>query len=269
MASNRRSARSLVAVIATALIPAAVALAGAHARAETWVCTKRGDPTPQFSNAKKKGYRCVLYSTGQSFPKGSAAGGATSPPDGAAEDGGATEVAATGGSAEPAASGAAPAFERRQERFVPRLPTAGTSADEPPSRAGRESLYRPYIEEAAALYDIPEEFIKAIIRVESNFTYRAVSGAGAQGLMQLMPVTAREMGVSDVFDARQNILGGTRLLRTLANRYGGDIVQVLSAYCSGSGAVARRGGAVPSEDADRYVRAVLDFYYQYKSLEGP
>lgn len=248
----------MAALAAAALL---LSLGAGAARAETWICTKRGDPTPQFSNAKKPGYRCVLYASGQRFPKGSATAAADS---GAAEPGGG-EVVAT----DAASAGQAPAFKRRQERFVPRLPTAGTSADEPASRAGRESLYRPYIEEAAALYDVPEEFIKAIIRVESNFTYRAVSGAGAQGLMQLMPGTAREMGVTDVFDARQNILGGARLLRTLANRYGGDIVQVLSAYCSGSGAVARRGGAVPSEDADRYVRAVLDYYYQYRSLEGP
>ena len=92
----------------------------------------------------------------------------------------------------------------------------------------------------------------------------AESGAGAQGLMQLMPGTAREMGVHDAFDPRQNILGGARLLRTLANRYDGDIVKVLSAYNAGAGALARKGG-IPYEGTEGYVRAVLDHYYRYKA----
>ncbi len=139
------------------------------------------------------------------------------------------------------------------------------AADEPKARTDREDLYAPYIEEAVALYNIPEPFVRAVIRVESNFKYRAVSGAGARGLMQLMPVTAREMGVTDPFDPRANVLGGTRLLRVLANRFDGDLVKVLSAYYAGSGAVKRKGG-IPTEDTEGYVRAVLDRYYQYKAL---
>ncbi len=127
------------------------------------------------------------------------------------------------------------------------------------------TLYTTYVEEASRKYQVPIQFIQAVIRVESSFKYRAVSSAGAQGLMQLMPGTGREMGVHDPFDPRQNIMGGTRLLRVLANRYDGDMVKVLSAYNAGSGAVAKKGG-IPYESTEGYVRAVLDHYYRYKAL---
>jgi len=232
------------------LLPALVVLLGvglaSPAAADIYVCTD-ADGTATFSDRRLRGARCRLYAK---TPK---------PPPGAAEAG--------------QANGSTSAAGARPERFRPpgvASPRRTTEAvDEPADRADRERLYGPYIQEAAALYDIPEPFIRAIIRVESNFRYRAVSHKGAQGLMQLMPVTGREMGVTDPFDARQNILGGTRLLRVLANRYQGDIVQVLSAYCSGSGSVARADGATPSEAADSYVRAVLDYYYQYRALGPP
>ena len=234
----------------TLLFAATAILAGAPAaRAETWACYDPRHPkaAPTFSNAKKKGMRCVLFSASQPWP-GSARKGDGDDPAGAA--------------------GGASAFGREQG-FAPPPPGAGGAADEPAEREGRERLYAAYVEEAARLYDLPEAFLSAIIRVESSFKYRAVSPVGAQGLMQLMPGTAREMGVSDPFDPRQNVLGGARLVRLLANRYKGNMVQVLSAYCSGSGAVKKADGALPSEAAEGYVRAVLDHYYQYKALGGP
>lgn len=127
----------------------------------------------------------------------------------------------------------------------------------------RVKLYVPYIDEAAAKYQIPAHMIRAVMRVESRYNYKAVSSVGAQGLMQLMPKTARQMGVNDAFDPRQNIMGGARLLRWLANRHDGDIVQVLSAYHAGTGAVSRKGG-IPYEGTEGYVRAVLNHYYRYK-----
>ena len=234
---------------------------GGAARAETWACFDPHHPEvgPVFANAKKKGLRCVLFSGAQPWPK------ATKPAPGAAgdvSDGGAT-APATGNNASPLGGGST-----HVERFQPPLPGSARVVDEPAQREGRETLYAPYVEEAARQYDIPEPFIKAIIRVESNFTYRAVSSVGAQGLMQLMPATGRELGVTDPFDPRQNILGGARLLRLLANRHRGDIVKVLSSYCAGSGAVQKKGG-IPSEAAESYVRAVLDYYYQYKTLDAP
>jgi len=147
----------------------------------------------------------------------------------------------------------------------PRSSSGGARGTETGSIQDRMALYEPYIEEANKAYEIPTEFIRAVMRVESAFSYKAVSGAGAQGLMQLMPRTARSMGVNDSFDPRQNIMGGTRFLRILANKYDGDMVKVLSAYNAGAGAVKKKGG-IPYEGTEGYVRAVLDHYYRYKAL---
>src|SRR6185436_3124915 len=88
---------------------------------------------------------------------------------------------------------------------------------------------------------------------------------GASGLMQLMPETAREMFVKDIFDAKENIEGGTRYLRVLANMYAGDMVKIVAAYNAGPEAVNRAGGGVPPfEETQAYVRKVLSLYFQYK-----
>ena len=129
-------------------------------------------------------------------------------------------------------------------------------------------LYMNYIEDAATRYRIPKNFIKGVIRVESNFNYRAKSPVGAMGLMQLMPRTAKALGVNDPWDPRQNIMGGTKFLRRLANRYKGDMVQVLSAYNAGPGAVAKVDGSIPFVGAERYVRAVLKHYYAFQDAEA-
>lgn len=146
-------------------------------------------------------------------------------------------------------------------------PTAGKPAPISPEKISvseRMKLYLTYIEDAAEKYRIPISFIKGVIRVESNFNYRAKSPVGAMGLMQLMPRTATFLGVNDAYDPRQNIMGGTKFLRRLANRYKGDMVQVLSAYNAGPGAVAKKDGTIPFPGAERYVRAVLKHYYAFK-----
>lgn len=128
--------------------------------------------------------------------------------------------------------------------------------------------YRRYdglIDEAAKLYQLPESFIRAVVRVESDFNPSVVSRAGAMGLMQLMPKTARSMGVADPFDARQNILGGARYLRILANRFKGDLVLTVAAYNAGEGAVEKYAGIPPYKETQRYVRRVLKHYYSYRS----
>ena len=160
----------------------------------------------------------------------------------------------------PKTAAATRSFKPRASRSnQPRVPRNKASLRE------RMELYQPYIEEASKKYTIPAAFIKGVIKVESNFSYRAVSKAGAQGLMQLMPGTARALGVKDAFDPRQNIMGGTLFLRQLANKYNGDIVKVLGAYNAGPGALAKRDGTVPYLGTEHYVRTVLDFYYQYKA----
>jgi soluble lytic murein transglycosylase-like protein len=141
---------------------------------------------------------------------------------------------------------------------------SGTTKD--PARYGR---YDGLIGEAARLYQLPEPFLRAVMHVESDFNPTVVSRAGAMGLMQLMPKTARSMGVSDPFDARQNILGGARYLRILANRFKGDLVLTVAAYNAGEGAVQKYNGIPPYKETQRYVRRVLKHYYAYRSTGAP
>lgn len=146
-------------------------------------------------------------------------------------------------------------------------PSRGGLATIPPEKitvSERMQLYAPYVEDAAQTFQLPENFIKAVIKIESRFNYQAKSHRGAIGLMQLMPKTASALGVADPYDPRQNIMGGAKFLRRLANRYGGDMVQVLSAYNAGPGAVAKHGGDIPYPGAERYVRAVLREYYAFE-----
>jgi soluble lytic murein transglycosylase-like protein len=129
----------------------------------------------------------------------------------------------------------------------------------------RTARYDAFIREAAVLYVLPEELVRAVMRVESNFYHEAVSDKGAMGLMQLMPATARSMGVMDPFDPRQNVLGGTRYLRVLANRYGGDLVLTIAAYNAGEGAVDKYRGIPPYAETRRYVQRVLGHYYELRA----
>ncbi len=146
-----------------------------------------------------------------------------------------------------------------------RRPQSGTSTKDP----ARYSRYDGLIDEAARLYELPEPFIRAVMRVESDFNPSVVSRAGAMGLMQLMPKTARSMGVSDPFDVRQNIFGGARYLRILANRFKGDLVLTVAAYNAGEGAVEKYDGIPPYRETQRYVRRVLKHYYAYRSDASP
>lgn len=132
--------------------------------------------------------------------------------------------------------------------------------------ATRREPYVPHIKAAASKYRLPEALILAVMAVESNFDSRAVSDKGATGLMQLMPTTAREMLVDDPYDPAQNIEGGARYLRILANLYAGDMVKTLAAYNAGPEAVRRAGETVPDIPETReYVRKVVALYQSYKA----
>ncbi|HVI04386.1 MAG TPA: lytic transglycosylase domain-containing protein [Enhygromyxa sp.] len=124
--------------------------------------------------------------------------------------------------------------------------------------------YDAYIRGAAARYQLPESFVRAVIHTESRFNPRAVSHAGAMGLMQLMPSTAQFLGVTQPFDPRQNIYGGCKLLRLLANRFNGDMVLVAAGYNAGAGAVLKYGGVPPFVETRAYVKSVLRRYYAYE-----
>lgn len=116
---------------------------------------------------------------------------------------------------------------------------------------------RQSIRNAATKYAISEKLIQSVIQAESNYRPDAVSPAGAQGLMQLMPATARELGVSDPFDVDQNIDGGSRYLRKMMDRFGGDITLALAAYNAGPGTVQRYNGNVPYQETQTYIQCVL------------
>ena len=129
----------------------------------------------------------------------------------------------------------------------------------------RYTRYSEWIREAATLYQIPEQLVRAIIRCESDYDPRAVSVSGARGLMQLMPDTANLMQVRDIDDPRENIFGGVRLLRILANEFNGDLELTIAAYNAGDGSVIRYGGIPPFDQTRTYVVAVTKFYRRYRS----
>lgn len=132
--------------------------------------------------------------------------------------------------------------------------------------AGRPGPYLDHIRTASAKYKLPEALILAVMAVESNFDPRALSDKGAMGLMQLMPGTARDLYVSDAWDPAQNIEGGSRYLRLLANQYAGDMIRTLAAYNAGPDAVRRAGDAVPDiPETKEYVRKVVALYQAYKA----
>jgi hypothetical protein len=118
------------------------------------------------------------------------------------------------------------------------------------------------VQKAAAKYNLPPELIAAVIRAESNFKVGAVSSAGAQGLMQLMPATAKELGVKNPFDIEQNIEGGTKYLRKMLDRFGGSVHKALAAYNAGPGTVIKYNGRVPYPETRQYVKRVLQFSRQ-------
>jgi hypothetical protein len=171
-----------------------------------------------------------------------------------------------------------PARQRGAWKLYKSLP--GSGGDKPqvgsgaarlrsPVSLGEERLHQfdTFIRGAAQRYQLPESLVRAVIHTESNYYPHAVSRAGAMGLMQLMPKTAHKLGVTDAFDPRQNVYGGCRYLRLLANRYGGDMVLVLASYNAGAGNVEKYGGVPPFEETRAYVRSVLRRYYAYERQE--
>jgi len=126
--------------------------------------------------------------------------------------------------------------------------------------------WREHIRAAAARYQLPEALLLAVMAVESNFDPRALSERGAVGLMQLMPGTAKDMYVSDAWAPEQNIEGGARYLRILANQYNGDLIKTLAAYNAGPDAVRKAGDTVPDIPETReYVRRVVALYQAFRA----
>lgn len=122
------------------------------------------------------------------------------------------------------------------------------------------------IEEASRTHGVDPRLVSAVARRESAWDVRAVSSAGACGVMQLMPETARYLGVRDIFDARENIFGGARYLRTLLDTFNGDLDLALAAYNAGPGAVAKYRGVPPYAETRAYVASIRAAYE--KSLKS-
>lgn len=139
-----------------------------------------------------------------------------------------------------------------------------------PTSSGRSYIsvrpnnrYDSLIREASNRYGVGFQLIKAVIHAESAFNPFAVSPKGARGLMQLMPETARGLGVRNSFDARENVLGGTRYLREMLERYNHDLKLSLAAYNAGPTTVDRLGGVPPYSETKNYIRHVIGLMRLY------
>ncbi len=128
-----------------------------------------------------------------------------------------------------------------------------------------ERLYHPIILQAANRYQVDPAIVKAIIMAESSFNPRAVSKRGAKGLMQLMPGTAEEMGVEDIFNPEHNINGGVRYYKKLLRRFKGDVKLALAAYNAGLKKVKEHNGVPPFKSTRYYIKKVFEYYRYYKN----
>ena len=147
---------------------------------------------------------------------------------------------------------------------IGRPSASGSCAKMTPSKLeARASLYLPIIKKYASLYDIDYRLIKAIISVESCFDSYAVSRVGAKGLMQLMPATANQLGVYNIFNAKENIRGGIRYFSKMMVRFDQDTKLALAAYNAGPKAVEKYGGVPPYKETQHYIKRVMKYYQKY------
>lgn len=142
-------------------------------------------------------------------------------------------------------------------------------ADGASELSGLSTSLSALIQDQGTTQGVDPNLLKAVIRNESNFNPRAVSSAGAQGLMQLMPGTARDLGVQNSFDPVQNVAGGAKYLKGLLQKYHQSVPMALAAYNAGPGAVDRHGGIPPYAETSQYVKKVMQSYQRYQQADAP
>jgi soluble lytic murein transglycosylase-like protein len=144
-------------------------------------------------------------------------------------------------------------------------PSSSAHSGAPGAHAGaEEGRYGSLVKIASQFFDVDADLIKAVIKQESQFNPNALSPKGAMGLMQLMPDTANMLGVDDAYNPAKNIYGGTKFLRSMIDRFGGDLKLALAAYNAGPNAVDAAGGVPDYPETRNYVDRVIRHYMEYK-----
>ena len=159
-----------------------------------------------------------------------------------------------------------PAVEPVEPVLIEITPDTAAPVDRPEAAPG---WLWPLLEEESRQRGLDPYLVESVARQESGFNPLAVSPAGAQGLMQLMPDTAELVGVQDAFDPRQNLAGGTTYLAWQLQDFGGDLKMALAAYNAGPGAVRRWGGVPPYQETHDYIRNVMEDYRRKVQTESP
>ena len=160
---------------------------------------------------------------------------------------------------------ASTAIEAVTQKIQPTSTSVDTSSGNTTSTAASNSLGCPdeldaYFQKASATYGVDVNLLKSIAKAESSFQADAVSKAGAMGIRQRMPTTASDLGVTDAYNAEQNIMGGSKYIAQLLEQYSGDTSLALAAYNAGSNNVDKYGGIPPFTETQNYVKKVLSYY---------